>query len=70
VLLVLALYGLYNFIKNHAVKGKKKLKLNDASVLNEGVNKNNKSLLKGFTSSAINKKRDKITQKIYISRLY
>jgi len=63
-LLVLALYGLYNFIRNHAVKNKKKLKLNDAFVLNEGVNKDNKGLLKGFTGSAMDKKRDKITQKI------
>jgi len=63
-LLVLALYGLYNFIKNYAVKGKKKLRLNNASVLNEGVNKNNKGLLKGFTNNKINKKRDKRTQKI------
>jgi hypothetical protein len=60
VLLVLALYGLYNFIRKQAIKGKKKLRLNNASVLNESVNKNNEDIIKGFTNNTINKKRNEI----------
>jgi len=76
VLLVLALCGLHNFIRNHAVEGEEELGLDDASVLNEGVNRDNESLLKGFTGNAIDKKRDEMAQKmwddyrIYTSRLH
>lgn len=65
MLLVLAFYGLHNYIREHTAAGEKELGLDTKLKVEEVVNSYYNTTSETFSATAINRKREELTEQMW-----